>query len=215
MEELLNRVLNTVDICWNSFSAKVGSGLISINKEASMQLQYAYLLKSSIDLAINNKNEHVFIELETGIPVNGRIRECDILIHMTKEQSECFLPIEIKCYKTISSSGNPRGAQDLFRFGVYEDLQLLEGYAFSKPNTLIGIQLTMTDSRNFVYPKSKKGKSWAYDISNGTDIIEGISLSTPIGGKPASISLTKSYKFNWTESGDYFFLKLQGTNNNG
>ena len=38
----------------------------------------------------------------------------------------------------------------------------------------------MTDSRNFIYPKSKTGKSWHYDISDGTVITDGIKLNTPL-----------------------------------
>lgn len=38
MEELIIRVRRLIDTCWESFSSKVGGGLIVINKEASMQL---------------------------------------------------------------------------------------------------------------------------------------------------------------------------------
>ncbi|TYA69983.1 hypothetical protein [Seonamhaeicola marinus] len=207
MEQLVHRVKNIVDICWNSFSAKVGCGLISINKEASMQLQFAYLLKNSLDLAVYNNDESVELELETGIPVNGRLRECDIVIRMTKEESKLYLPIEMKCYKTKTSTGKLRGAQDIFKLGVYEDLQLLEAY--ENASYASGIQLTMTDSRNFVYPKSKEAKSWDYDISDGHKIKGGINLNTPIGGKPVNVKLDLDYSFKWAQVNNYYFLKLE------
>lgn len=210
MEQLINRVKDVVAICWDSFSAKVGSGLLSINKEASMQLQFAYILKNSIDLMVHHANESVSIELETGIQVNGRMRECDIIIHIKKDNEEVILPIEMKCYKTISSSGKPRGAQDLFRYGVYEDLELLESYVNKDKNRLLGIQLTMTDNRNFVYPKSKKGKSWSYDVSDDTIIKNGIEINISIGGKEASAKLIHNYHFKWVTIGHFYFLKLQG-----
>lgn len=208
MEELVKRVENIIDFSWHNFSAKVGGGLIDVNKEASMQLHFAYILKNSIDLIIHHKDEVLTVELETGILINGRMRECDIVIKVQKGEEICFLPIEMKCYRTKSSSGGLRGAQDLFRFGVYEDLQLLEFY--EKDNIIDGFQLTMTDSRNFIYPKSKAGKSWDYDISEGTIINKGIVINTPIGGKPASVILKKSYSFNWKNAGDFYFLKLNG-----
>lgn len=208
MEELINRVNNIIDVCWESFSAKVGGGLLNINKEASMQLHFAYVLKNSIDLIVHHQDENITIELETGISVKGRTRESDIVIKIEKGDAVMYLPIEMKCYKTMSSSGGLRGAQDLFRFGVYEDLQLLEQY--QQHNVLTGFQLTMTDSRNFVFPKSKEFKSWDYDISDGTIITNGIRISTPIGGKQVSIELAKSYSFNWKQIGGYFFLKLKG-----
>lgn len=210
MEQLINRVKDVIDVCWDSFSAKVGSGLLLINKEASMQLQFAYILKNSIDLIIHHVNESVSIELETGIQVNGRMRECDIIVHIKKDNEEVILPIEMKCYKTISSSGKLRGAQDLFRYGVYEDLELLESYVNKDKNRLLGIQLTMTDNRNFVYPKSKKGKSWGYDVSDDTIIKNGIEINIPIGGKEASAKLIHNYHFKWVTKGHFYFLKLQG-----
>lgn len=208
MEQLINRVRNIVDMCWDSFSAKVGSGLITINKEASMQLQFAYLLKNSLDLAVYNEDESLELELEMGISIGDKMRICDIIIHMTKANKTILLPIELKCYKNISSSsGKLRGAQDLFKYGVYKDLELLESYV--SENRIQGMQLTMTDASNFAFPKYKKGKSWDYDISDGTVINNGIILNTPIGGKPKTIKLFKSYAFNWSRVNNYYFLKLQ------
>ncbi|MFP5436923.1 MAG: hypothetical protein ACLGH8_04005 [Bacteroidia bacterium] len=208
MKELVSRVNNIINLCWDSFSAKVGGGLIEVNKEASMQLHFAYILKNAADLVLYNKDEQVTIELETSIPVKGRLRECDIVIRIEKADRLYFLPIEMKCYKTKSASGGLRGAQDLFRYGIYEDLQLLENYC--SESILQGIQLTMTDSRNFIYPKSKVGKSWVYDISHGSSISQILSLDTPIGGKPVSVSLNKNYIFDWKQVGNYYFLQLKG-----
>ncbi len=208
MEELLQRVYGMIDTCWHSFTAKVGHGLININKEASMQLHFAYILKNAIDLVVYHPDEMVSVELETGIPVNGRNRECDIVLQLSKGDVTYDLPIEMKCYRNKSSSGGLRGAQDIFRYGIYEDLELLESYAGGK--RLLGIQLTMTDSRNFIYPKSKVGKSWNYDISDGAVINGGIELNTPIGGKQVTLKLNKSYEFKWVELNGFYFLKIQG-----
>ncbi|WP_339629671.1 DUF1643 domain-containing protein [uncultured Maribacter sp.] len=208
MKVLINRVKGIIDLCWDSFSAKVGCGLIVINKEASMQLQFAYLLKNSLDLVVYNEDESVELELEMGIRVGEKTRVCDIIIHIEKGTDKIELPIELKCYRNISSSsGKLRGAQDLFKFGVYEDLELLESYVGD--NRISGVQLTMTDARNFVYPRNKTGKSWDYDISDGHSITNGIELNTPIGGKEVSIILKGSYNFAWINKGAFYFLKIQ------
>ncbi len=208
MEDLIIRVKRIIDICWDSFSAKVGCGLITINKEASMQLQFAYLLKNTIDLAVYNEDESISIELEMGIPVENRMRICDIIVHIEKTTKKIQLPLELKCYRNISSSsGKLRGAQDLFKFGVYEDLQLLESYVGE--SRIQGIQLTMTDSRNFAFPKIKNGKSWDYDIADGVIINQGRTIETPIGGMPKRIYLRNNYVFNWKQVGPFYFLKLQ------
>lgn len=207
MEQLVNRVKNIVDLCWNSFSAKVGCGLIAINKEASMQLQFAYILKNSLDLAVYNDDESVELELETAIPVNGRLRECDIVIQMTKGETELYLPIEMKCYKEYASSGGKRGASDIFMKDVYQDLELLESYSKNTQYSN-GIGLVMTDFLGLVFPRTKRGKKWDYDISEGT-FLEGETIkNTPIGGYDVNITLTKSYAFNWIQINNYYFLKL-------
>ena len=208
MEQLVNRVKNIVDVCWDSFSAKVGCGLIAINKEASMQLQFAYILKNSLDLAVYNDDESVELELETAIPVNGRLRECDIVIQMTKGETELYLPIEMKCYKEYASSGGKRGASDIFMKDVYQDLELLESYSKNTQYSN-GIGLVMTDFLGLVFPRTKRGKKWDYDISEGTFLEGETTKNTPIGGYDVNITLTKSYAFNWIQINNYYFLKLE------
>src|SRR5690606_39839032 len=68
-----------VNLSWIMFSRKVGNGLVPINKEASMQLQYAYVLQQLLPLITFHENERFEIELETGVQVNGRGREIDLL----------------------------------------------------------------------------------------------------------------------------------------
>lgn len=207
MEELIQRVRGLINICWNSFSAKIGGGLIEINKEASMQLNFAYMLKNTIDLSVHHQNEIISIELETGIPINGRMRECDIVIRIEKENEVRFLPIEMKCYKYLASSGGKRGAVDIFYKDVYADLELLESYA-NVQNFLSGIQLTMTDFRNLPYPPKRSGKYIDYDITHGAKVDDGIHLTTPIGGKDVEIRLGGTYHFHWEQVGSFYFLKL-------
>ena len=208
MQDFQNRIRTIINICWESFSAKVGGGLISVNKEASMQLQFAYLLKNTIDLALHHADEQVLIELETGIRVNGRMRECDIVVEITKGESTCYLPIELKCYKYLAASRGKRGAVDIFFKDVYADIELLEAYALN-PNYIEGVQLTMTDYRNLPFPPPKEAKYKIYDISEGARIDNGIHLTTPIGGKEVDITIRGSYNFNWEQVGQYFFLKLE------
>ncbi|WPV00585.1 hypothetical protein SNE26_02245 [Mucilaginibacter sp. cycad4] len=207
MTNLINRVYRLIDDCWISFTSKVGGGVININKEASMQLQFAYILNNAFDLIIYAPDEKVSLELETGISVDGRWREVDILISMKKDNEFKYLPIEMKCYKTLASSGKKRGGADLFMKDVYEDIHLLEKYSLGAGH-LSGIQLTMTDMKNLVSPLKKITKNWDYDISHGYSIIGGVVKTTPIGGKPVNISLLKDYTFNWTQINKYYFLKL-------
>jgi hypothetical protein len=208
MDGLIKRVNDIIEICWESFSAKIGCGLIEINKEASMQLNFAYLLKNTIDLVIHNEDEKITIELETTIPINGRTRECDVVIKIEKEDKILYLPIEMKCYKEFASSGGKRGALDIFFKDVFADIELLESYS-KKEHFLKGIMLVMTDFKNAVYPAKKNGKYWDYDISDGTIISGGVTKNTAIGGYDVSIKIDGNYNFDWKEYNNFYFLKLE------
>lgn len=66
-ESFETRLRHAISIAWKVFARKVGGGLIPINKEASMQLQYAYLLKQLLPLILHNSDESADIELETRV----------------------------------------------------------------------------------------------------------------------------------------------------
>jgi len=206
MEQLIFRVKAIIDLCWESFSAKIGCGLIEINKEASMQLQFAYLLKNSLDLTVYNEGEEVKLELETGVPVNGRLRECDIVVHLTKDDEEVFLPIELKCYRQFQTNGKATGGYTDFRKKVYEDLSLLEQYS-GLDNFLNGISLTITDFKGLVDRK----QFWSHDISNSTSINNG-SVSHLNYDDKVPVDLKGSYNFQWTSINNWHFLKLEANN---
>lgn len=208
MDGLIKRVNDIIEICWESFSAKIGCGLIEINKEASMQLNFAYLLKNTVDLAIHHEDEKITIELETTIPINSRSRECDVVVKIEKGDDVFYLPIEMKCYKELASSGGKRGAVDIFFKDVHIDIEMLESYS-KKEYFLKGIMLVMTDFRNAVFPVKKNGKYWDYDISHGSQIIGSVTKNTSIGGFDVNIKIDGNYNFDWKQYNKFYFLKLE------
>jgi hypothetical protein len=197
-----------VSLGWVMFSRKVGSGLIPINKEASMQLQYAYVLQQLLPLITFHENEKFEIELETGVQVNGRSREIDLLFSGEFGGQKNAIAIEMKCYRKLAASGGNRGATDIFMKDVYEDFSLLEQYVLSGI-AQEGVSLVMNDLPRLVQPKDKSAKCWDYDISNGA-VFGPINLTTPIGGKSVNISLSKSYTLNWVQYGSFWFVEAQG-----
>jgi len=207
-EDFSIRLRQAISLAWSIFMRKVGNGLLPINKEASMQLQYSYILQQILPLIILKNDERAEIELETGIDVGGGIKEVDLLLKGQSEAGYHIIAVEMKCYKTYAASGNLRGATDIFMKDVYEDLRLLELYiAAGKAER--GVSLVMNDIERLVNPKRKNAKCWAYDISNNTKI-KNIHLTTPIGGKEISISLKKSYDFSWEKHGQCWFMELEG-----
>lgn len=203
------RLRHAVTTAWSIFSRKVGGGLIPVNKEASMQLQYAYILRQLLPLVTHLHDETADIELETGVKTSNGTNEIDILLKGNSALGPHNIAIEMKCYRKYASSGGLRGAHDIFMKDVYEDLMILEEYvSFGIAHR--GIALVMNDLERFVSPQRKSGKCWDYDISHGTNIT-GASIDTRIGGKEVSISLSNSYLFSWEKFGDFWFLELEGT----
>ncbi|MDD2834491.1 MAG: hypothetical protein PHD12_10815 [Methylotenera sp.] len=202
------RLRHAVSAAWGIFARKVGGKTIPVNKEASMQLQYAYILRQLIPLTSHSGHEVADIELETGVKTKSGTNEIDILLKGESTQGKSLIAIELKCYRSIASSGGPRGAHDIFMKDVYEDLAILEEYV-SLGIASRGVALVMNDLARFVNPKTKGGKCWAYDISDGYSI-SGANLSVPIGGKDISIELQKSYQFNWSKFGSFWFMELEG-----
>ena len=207
-DNFAERMRAAVSISWQIFSRKVGNNLVPINKEASMQLQYAYILKQLLPLITFHKNEDFEIELETGVQTNGTSREIDLLFTGKLDDLEHKIAIEMKCYRTLAASGGKRGATDIFMKDVYFDLYLLEQYVSDNIATE-GIALVMNDMERLIYPKKKEAKCWDYDISNGTHC-DPKTLDTAIGGKEVNFKLENKYKFQWKQYGAFWFMEMQG-----
>lgn len=73
-------------------------------------------------------DESFKIELETGVKLDGRSFEIDLLLTGAAAMRRHRIAIEMKCYRTLAASGDPRGATDIFMKDVYEDLYITERY---------------------------------------------------------------------------------------
>src|SRR5436853_416205 len=120
--ELPIRMRGAVSLAWSLFARKVGGELIRIHKEASMQLQFAYILQQVLPLIIFRKDEEVQVELEKGATVESSGCEIDVFLTGHSEKLQHRIAVELKCYKTRAWSGGMRGATDIFMKDVYEDL---------------------------------------------------------------------------------------------
>lgn len=202
------RLRQAVSVAWHVFARKVGGGLIPINKEASMQLQYAYVLKQLLPLTLHHKGEVAELELEMGVQNSSGSNNIDILLRGRSGSEDIRIAIEMKCYRTLAASGGTRGAHDIFMKDVYEDLAILEEYIALR-HASRGVALVMNDLERFVNPKVKRGKCWAYDISDG-HTYPGGHISVPVGGKDVFVELQKSYTFNWAKFGSIWFSEIEG-----
>ena len=207
-DDFAERMRAAISLSWTMFSRKVGTGLLPINKEASMQLQYAYVLQQLVPLITFHKGETFAIELETGVPIDDRTREIDLLFSGHFNGHAHAIAIEMKCYRMMASSGGMRGATDIFMKDVYFDLFLLERYVASNKASA-GVSLVMTDMDRLVNPKQKNAKCWRYDISHGAKF-GAEHFDTPIGGKTVDFTLMRRYELQWTKHGDFWFLEVEG-----
>ncbi|MDK9558051.1 hypothetical protein QQF73_10495 [Marinobacter sp. M216] len=211
-EDLPERMRAAVSEAWLIFSRKVGGGLIPVNKEASMQLQYAYILQQLAPLIIFHEDEATRVELEAGVNVDGTNREIDLLFTGQGPGGVHKIAIEMKCYRTKAASGGNRGATDIFMKDLYFDIFLLERYVASGIATQ-GVSLVMNDMARLVNPKNKSSKCWAYDTSQGAQFGPH-TFDTPIGGKAVSFRLERHYQLAWQQYGGFWFLEVEGQSAN-
>ena len=206
-KNISDRITWAIDFAWSITVEKIVNSEIKINKEASLQMHYSAILKTVVDLIKYSPNDRIEIELETTVKVEAKPYIIDILLSYTDGVVAESHSIELKCYKTIASSGGKRGAGDIFMYSVYLDIFYSELYVkhkFADKATC----LILTDYSNFINPKSKKTKNWTYDISHGHTFTGG-HFTTSIGGKSVDFNLSKKYKFDWIRNGDYWTTILR------
>lgn len=207
-EDLAVRMRAAISLAWSLLAKKVGGGLIAINKEASLQLQFGYVLQQVLPLITFHESEQLGLELETGAKIDQSYCEIDVLLTGASESRTHRIAVELKCYRTLASSGGKRGATDIFMKDVYEDLAVLERYV-ECGHANEGVALIMNDMERLVRPTQKTAKCWRYDISHGATF-GPVVLDTPIGGKDVSITLTNRYELEWRQYGRFWFLEVQG-----
>ena len=204
-DDFVKRLKISISEAWKIFEFKVGNGLINLSKDASMQLQYAYILQNLIPLIIYNNDERIEIELEKTVKLNnGTTNEIDIFVIGKKGGIVHNIAIEMKCYREYASSGGKRGATDIFMKDVYVDIEKLEKY-ISNNICQDKVLLIVNDLDRLVNPKNKNAKCWDYDISNNYHLMPK-EINTPIGGQDQCIKINGEYSFNWIKNGNYYFL---------
>ena len=205
-ENFFKRLRLSVSEAWKIFQFKVGNDIVKISKEASMQLQYAYILQNLFPLIIYNNDEKIEIELEKTAKLDNDTYEIDVFVYGRKNNVEHNIAIEMKCYREHTATGGKRGATDIFMKDVYVDIWKLEKY-ISNNICQDKVFLAINDLDRLVYPKNRDAKCWDYDISNGYHLMPK-EIDTPIGGKDQFIKINNEYVFNWIKRGNYYFLEL-------
>ena len=183
---------------------KLNGGAVHVDNEASLQLQFAAILKSVGEIHLCRQDESFRVELEkpvlarapAGFGKSGTARaKVDVWLAIYESgRVMCSCAIEMKFFKRI----NHREPNN--RYDVFADIGNLEGYAGVAD---IGYLMVATDHDHYVSQSSYSVDTADFDFRHGSRYARGFSLSyrteKPYG---VDICLSRDYTFSWDEFRD-------------
>jgi len=210
-----DRLIEVVEFTYKRLREKINGGRICVENEASLQLQFSALLKSTGELYESKKNEVFSIELEKPVQLlpgaiflksGTRKAKIDIWISFedieTKVKHSCAIELKYFKYENHREPNN--------RYDVFTDIQNLEAYSDFAD---ICFLVVATDHHHYVNQDIYSQDTSDFDLRDGRCYKAGkiLTYKTAIPyGEP--ISLANSYTFAWDEcSGGIHFLKLDCT----
>lgn len=206
------RLTQAVDLAYTAMMRKINGGRIVVETEASLQLQFASILKVVGELLEAERNEFFTIELEKPIrhaeAIFGKSGSAKAKIDVycaftnasTKETHGCA--IEMKFFK----KRNQREPNN--RYDVFADLHNLENYGAIADQCFM---IVATDHPHYVtWPRYSSDTS-DFDFRHGGSYSAGTTATyrTPKPYGPP-IQLDGSYSFYWDQAVDGLnFLKVE------
>lgn len=206
-----DRLVRVFDLAYECLRRKINGGRIRVENEASLQLQFAAILKSVGELLEVEQGEFFSIELERPVTLSGQSfgksgsEKAKIDIHFsytnaaTKTTQSCA--VELKFFK----KKNQREPNN--RYDVFADLHNLEHYGAVANRCFL---VVATDHDHYVtWPEYSKDTG-DFDFRHGRTYAAGTTLTyrTPRPyGEP--ITLRGSYAFAWDQvAGGLHFLRV-------
>lgn len=207
----IERLDRTFALAYDCLRRKINGGRIQVANEASLQLQFAAILKSVGELFEVERDEFFSIELEKPVALTddvfgksgSRNAKIDILFGFTNvtkdEVHRCAVEMKFFRRKNHREPNN--------RYDVFSDINNLESYgAFAERCYM----LVATDHDHYVDQMIYSPSTAAFDFRHGRSYISGtrIEYLTDKGyGDP--ITLQGSYDFRWdATAGGLHFLQL-------
>lgn len=207
-QERLTRAFN---LAYECLRQKINGGRIHVENEASLQLQFAAILKSVGELLEIHRDEFFSIELEKPVSLTGATfgksgsakAKVDIFCSYTNistgKMHSCA--IEMKYFK----KKNHREPNN--RYDVFADIHNLENYG-----SFAGccFMVVATDHDHYVSQETYSPDTCDFDFREGKTYKAGAAATYRTQepyGEP--IELANSYSFTWdTAAGGLHFLKL-------
>lgn len=206
-----DRLVRTFELAYECLRRKINCGRIRVDNEASLQLQFASILKSVGELFEVECDEFFSIELEKAARLDGKAfgksgsdrAKIDVFFSFTnastRESVSCA--VEMKFFK----KKNHREPNN--RYDVFADIHNLESYgAFADYCFLV----VATDHDHYVSQPAYSADTADFDFRQGRHYSAGTPATygtpDPYG---APITLHNSYSFAWdTATGGLHFMKL-------
>ena len=207
-QERLTRVFN---LAYECLRRKINGGRISVENEASLQLQFAAILKAVGELLEVHRDEFFSIELEKPASLSGATfgkshtarAKIDIYYSYTTisngEVHSCA--IEIKYFK----KKNQREPNN--RYDVFADIHNLENYGGVADCCFL---VVATDHNHYVSQAAYSADTCDFDFREGKTYKAGTAATyrtqVPYG---VPIELAGSYSFTWdATAGGLHFMQL-------
>lgn len=201
MSELINRLSKVFELAYKCLFDKINGGQITVENEASLQLQFAVILKTCGELMEIDRDEHFSIELEKPVTLIGSSfgksqsskAKIDIWFAYTKvstaEVQACA--VELKFFKK-KNNREPNN-----RYDVFADIHNLEHYGKFAQRCFM---VVVTDHDHYVSQDKYSEDTSDFDFRDGKaypskpDKTLTYRTEKPYGGP---IQLAGSYNFNW------------------
>lgn len=197
LDSLENRMRWTLATAWEICLQRIVSGRISINKESSLQLHYAYILTQMGELACMEPQDSFKIELET----HHAGKNIDIWCALRN----CEAAIELKCFRKAS-----KRAVDTDMYDVIKDISRLESYSH------VGLRRFICLTDNSYYTNAvHKGHAGSVSIGNGKKYQKDVSITPSWVGRwkdskrDTEIVLKSDLEVSWRSLGSWHYLFVE------
>lgn len=206
-----DRLIRTFDLAYECLRSKINGGRICVDNEASLQLQFASIIKSVGELFEMDREEFFSIELEKAVRLNGEVfgksgsdrAKIDVFFSFTNavtgESVSCA--VEMKFFK----KKNHREPNN--RYDVYADIHNLESYGTFADYCFL---VVATDHDHYVSQDAYSPDTIDFDFRHGHQYVAGTPATyrTPKPHGPP-ITLHNTYSFEWNTAAEgLHFLKL-------
>lgn len=186
-----------ISAAWETCINRIATGRIGINKEASLQLHYAYILTQFGEMACVETNELFKIELET----HHAGKNIDILCALGETEAA----IELKCFRKSS-----KRATDSDMYDVLKDISRLESYTHVDRRRFF----CLTDNE-FYTKEAHTHLAGSVSIGQGKKYKKQVPIVPGWAGKwkdksrDQSLTFLTDVEFSWSAINGWYYLSME------